>query len=226
MAARGTGRRHRILRRKRPARAHQYSAESLVRAMETTGQHRGQLYLLVREHPEQQPAARRTGDGSHSGAARTLPQAHAGRSDLIILRSNTRDVLQSDRRSAALPANGVYLLDQIRACSSVYMRGRDEEMISRRDFLTAVSGATAAALLPRFTWASGPTIEVPGKAGMIVRSARFLDLEMPPEFFDSWLTPVPHFFVRNHMHEPSTLDADSWRLSVGGGGADPLAANP
>ena len=57
-------------------------------------------------------------------------------------------------------------------------------------------------------------VVVPGKAGMIVRSARFLDLEMPPEFFNSWITPVPHFFVRNHMHEPSTLDADSWTLAL------------
>jgi sulfite oxidase len=89
-------------------------------------------------------------------------------------------------------------------------------MILRRDFLTAASGVAAAVLLPRFTWATDPTVEVPGKAGMIVRSARFLDLEMPPEFFASWLTPVPHFFVRNHMHEPSRLDAEGWRLSVGG----------
>jgi sulfite oxidase len=95
-------------------------------------------------------------------------------------------------------------------------------MISRRDFLTAVSGGVAATLLPRLTWADEPPVVVPGEAGMIVRSARFLDLEMPPEFFDSWLTPVPHFFVRNHMHEPSTLDADEWRLNIGGEVEKPL----
>jgi sulfite oxidase len=98
-------------------------------------------------------------------------------------------------------------------------------MILRRDFLTAASGVAAAVLLPRFTWATDPTVEVPGKAGMIVRSARFLDLEMPPEFFASWLTPVPHFFVRNHMHEPSTLDAEGWRLSVGGGVENPFSVS-
>lgn len=95
-------------------------------------------------------------------------------------------------------------------------------MISRRDFLTAVSGGVAATWLPRFTWADEPPVVVPGEAGMVVRSARFLDLEMPPEFFDSWLTPVPHFFVRNHMHEPSTLDADEWRLNIGGEVEKPL----
>ena len=77
-------------------------------------------------------------------------------------------------------------------------------------------------MLPRFTWADEPPVVVPGEAGMIVRSARFLDLEMPPEFFDSWLTPVPHFFVRNHMHEPSTLDADEWRLNIAGEVKKPL----
>ena len=51
---------------------------------------------------------------------------------------------------------------------------------------------------------------------MIVRSSRFLDLETPVEFFNSWLTPVPHFFVRNHMHEPSELEPSAWRLNVGG----------
>jgi len=60
------------------------------------------------------------------------------------------------------------------------------------------------------------TIEIPGEDGMIVRSFRFLDLETPVEYFNTWLTPVPHFFVRNHMHEPSQLDADGWHLTVGG----------
>jgi sulfite oxidase len=89
-------------------------------------------------------------------------------------------------------------------------------MISRREFLAAVSGGAAATMLPDFAWAANPGIEIPGKAGMIVRSARFLDLEMPLEFFDSWITPVPHFFVRNHMHEPASLDVDGWKLSISG----------
>lgn len=97
------------------------------------------------------------------------------------------------------------------------------KMITRRGFLTGVSGGiAAAALVPGFTWAERG-VEVSGKAGMIVRSARFLDLEMPSEFFDSWITPVPHFFVRNHMHEPSTWDAGSWKLSISGEVERPLS---
>lgn len=98
-------------------------------------------------------------------------------------------------------------------------------MISRRDFLARVSAglAAAAALHPAFTWAADqPGVYIPGEAGMIVRSARFLDLEMPPEFFDSWITPVPHFFVRNHMHEPSMIDAGTWQLTIGGEVEKPL----
>jgi DMSO/TMAO reductase YedYZ molybdopterin-dependent catalytic subunit len=98
-------------------------------------------------------------------------------------------------------------------------------MIRRRDFLRAVplGFLAASALPPWFAMAEQEAgVVIPGKAGMIVRSARFFDLEMPPEFFDSWITPVPHFFVRNHMNEPSTLDGQTWRLAVTGELEKPL----
>ncbi len=99
-------------------------------------------------------------------------------------------------------------------------------MISRRELLknTSLVLAAAGAAQPLLSWAASqydvPTI--PGKEGMILRSFRFLDLEMPMEFLSSWITPVPHFFVRNHMFEPSTLDAAEWRLSVTGEVEKPL----
>jgi len=79
----------------------------------------------------------------------------------------------------------------------------------------ALVGGAAPTLL---TWAlpQPQGVEVPGEDGMILRSFRFVDLESPVEYFNTWLTPVPHFFVRNHMHEPSELDAHDWRLSLGG----------
>ena len=91
-------------------------------------------------------------------------------------------------------------------------------MISRRAFIGQLAGAAAGvSVLNPLAWGSeASSDEVAGKEGMIVRSRRFLDLEMPTEFFNSWITPVPHFFVRNHMHEPSMLDAKEWRLTVGG----------
>jgi DMSO/TMAO reductase YedYZ molybdopterin-dependent catalytic subunit len=57
---------------------------------------------------------------------------------------------------------------------------------------------------------------------MILRSERFLDLEMPPEFANSWITPVPRFFVRNHMHEPSTVGAEGYELTIGGAVEKPV----
>lgn len=94
-------------------------------------------------------------------------------------------------------------------------------MCSRRNFLKQISGAALAAsatpsLLSWAAHAQSTSIDVPGEDGMIVRSFRFVDLETPVEYFNTWLTPVPHFFVRNHMHEPSALNADDWRLTVGG----------
>jgi sulfite oxidase len=101
-------------------------------------------------------------------------------------------------------------------------------MSSRRKFLKQMSGAAlaAAAAPAMLTWAlplaQGQSVEVPGEDGMILRSFRFTDLETPVEYFNSWLTPVPHFFVRNHMHEPSELNADDWRLTIGGEVENPV----
>jgi sulfite oxidase len=97
-------------------------------------------------------------------------------------------------------------------------------MNPRRDFLKQMSAAALVVGAAPFTWAlpQGQAVEVPGEDGMILRSFRFVDLESPVEYFNTWLTPVPHFFVRNHMHEPSELDAGSWRLSVGGEVERPL----
>src|SRR5258708_15259884 len=52
---------------------------------------------------------------------------------------------------------------------------------------------------------------------MIVCTFGLLDIGVLMEFMNSWITPVPHFFVRNHMHMPSTLlDTSDWRLNIGG----------
>jgi DMSO/TMAO reductase YedYZ molybdopterin-dependent catalytic subunit len=92
-------------------------------------------------------------------------------------------------------------------------------MISRRHFLKGASGLALAvpAFYPRLGWAAGEAgVLIQGKDGLIVRSFRFLDLETPVEYFNTWLTPAEHFFVRNHMHEPNTLDPAQWKLSIGG----------
>jgi len=101
-------------------------------------------------------------------------------------------------------------------------------MNSRRDFLKQVStAALAAGAAPSLlSWAvpaqQSATLDLPGEDGLILRSFRFVDLETPVEYLNTWLTPVPRFFVRNHMHEPSELDAQDWRLTVGGEVEKPL----
>src|SRR5579863_1022161 len=102
-------------------------------------------------------------------------------------------------------------------------------MKSRRTFLRQMSAsAVAIGVTPSLlSWAlplpPNDTINLPGEDGMIVRSFRFFDLETPVEYFNTWLTPVQRFFVRNHMHEPSELSADDWRLTVGGEVEKPLS---
>ncbi len=98
-------------------------------------------------------------------------------------------------------------------------------MTSRRDFLKAASAAAlaASAARPLLSWAKEDSaVTIPGKDGMIVRSSRFLDLETPVEFMTDWITPVNHFYVRNHMFEPARFDAKAWQLSITGEVAQPL----
>jgi sulfite oxidase len=97
-------------------------------------------------------------------------------------------------------------------------------MISRREFVLGASAAIGAvgAIRPLLSWGAEESPAIPGKTGMIARSLRFLDLEMPAEYANSFVTPVEHFYVRNHMHEPNTVDPGEWRLSVGGEVEKPL----
>jgi DMSO/TMAO reductase YedYZ molybdopterin-dependent catalytic subunit len=97
-------------------------------------------------------------------------------------------------------------------------------MTTRRDFLKTASAAAlaAGAAHPLLSWAAEDPVAIPGKDRMIVRSSRFLDLETPVEFMTDWITPVNHFFVRNHMFEPAKIDAQSWQLSIAGEVEKPL----
>jgi len=57
--------------------------------------------------------------------------------------------------------------------------------------------------------------------GMIVYSEEYITREMPVSFFDSWITPTEHFFVRNNEHMPQ-IDVAEWKLSITGEVARPL----
>jgi sulfite oxidase len=102
-------------------------------------------------------------------------------------------------------------------------------MNSRRNFLKQISSTAllVTAIRPLLTWAlpQDQSVAVPGEEGMVLRSFRFIDLESPVAYFNTWLTPVPHFFVRNHMFEPSELDPAGWQLTIGGEVEKPLTLN-
>ncbi len=84
-------------------------------------------------------------------------------------------------------------------------------MNSRRKFVKQISAvALVAGAAPSIlSWAlpQPQSVDFPGEDGMILRSFRFVDLETPVEYFNTWLTPVPHFFVRNHGRHDSPVRA-------------------
>jgi sulfite oxidase len=100
-------------------------------------------------------------------------------------------------------------------------------MFSRRDFLYSAGFTLVAAHVskPMLAWAGqdDQVAPVPGKEGMILRSYRFLDLETPVDYMDSWITPEPHFYVRNHMHMPGSVDSPTWKLSISGEVENPIS---
>src|SRR5437667_8795494 len=100
-----------------------------------------------------------------------------------------------------------------------------QRRISRRHFLrkTLLTG-TGRAIASRFPWPELAEAQglVPGKEKLIIRSLRFYDLETPVHLFDSFITPVDLFFVRNHMSEPTEFDPDAYRLKVIGDVEHPL----
>ncbi len=98
-------------------------------------------------------------------------------------------------------------------------------LLARREFLgTAARWFTAAALaapvlngspLGWLATAAAQEAVYPGKEKMIVRSLRYMDLEMPVELLNSWITPADLFYVRTHLPQPSVNLAE-WRLRVTG----------
>src|SRR5204862_3793009 len=57
--------------------------------------------------------------------------------------------------------------------------------------------------------------------GKIVRSEEPLNLEMPFEQLDGFITPTKSFYVRTHFPIP-TIDQNKWRLRVEGEVANPF----
>ena len=65
-------------------------------------------------------------------------------------------------------------------------------------------------------------VTIPGKRPMILHNDRPEDLETPVRYFNSWITPVDAFFVRQHIPRPAKIDPAAYRLTVNGMVSKPL----
>src|SRR5438132_11170948 len=83
---------------------------------------------------------------------------------------------------------------------------------NRRQVLAAVLAAAAA----RWIKGADAGVTVAGKRPMILHNDRPEDLETPLPYFDSWVTPLDAFFVRQHLPRPAPIDPAAYRLTIGG----------
>jgi len=85
-------------------------------------------------------------------------------------------------------------------------------LLDRRQIFAALAASAAGRVLR----AADDSVAIPGKRPMILHNDRPEDLETPVRYFDSYLTPVDAFFVRQHIPRPAPIDAQAYRLTVNG----------
>ena len=90
---------------------------------------------------------------------------------------------------------------------------------TRRNWFATLASAAAASQVAR---GADDAVAIPGKRPMILHNDRPEDLETPVRYFDSWITPVEVFFVRQHLPRPQKIDPAAYRLNVNGMVSKPL----
>jgi DMSO/TMAO reductase YedYZ molybdopterin-dependent catalytic subunit len=110
-------------------------------------------------------------------------------------------------------------------------------MRTRRDVLVGMSATGLALGMPR-AFAQGLNLDpalpagvrsiaildkLPGKVPLIKLAWRPPNFETPVSHFRTTITPNDAFFVRYHLADIPEVDAKSWRLKVGGEGAERTA---
>ncbi|MEO8372519.1 MAG: molybdopterin-dependent oxidoreductase, partial [Candidatus Solibacter sp.] len=88
---------------------------------------------------------------------------------------------------------------------------------NRRQIFSALLAAAAA---PQLRGADAPAF--PGKRPMILHNDRPEDLETPVKYFDTWVTPLDAFFVRQHLPRPAAIDPAAHRITLNGLVSKPL----
>src|SRR4249919_80161 len=111
--------------------------------------------------------------------------------------------------------------------------------LNRRKFFTttAAVGAAFASGIPLFSDAEAAGLNLPpalpeglrsnavldalpGKKPLIKLSYRPANYETPMEYFRTAITPNDAFFVRYHLSDIPQVDAKTWKLRIGGEGAN------
>lgn len=87
-------------------------------------------------------------------------------------------------------------------------------------FEAAAAGLDLPAGLPSGVQDDARLDALPGKKPLIKLSYRPPNYETPVEYFKTQITPNDAFFVRYHLSDIPEVDAKTWKLSVGGAGAN------
>jgi len=74
----------------------------------------------------------------------------------------------------------------------------------------------STAVTSQFVRGADDPVAIAGKRPMILHNDRPEDLETPVRDFDSWVTPIDVFFVRQHLPRPGAIDPAAYRLAVNG----------
>lgn len=85
------------------------------------------------------------------------------------------------------------------------------------------AGAAKEPGLPAGTRSEAVLEALPGKKPLIKLSYRPPNYETPIEYFRTPITPNDAFFVRYHLSDIPEVDANTWKLSIGGDGAEKQA---
>ena len=91
--------------------------------------------------------------------------------------------------------------------------------VTRRNLFAALA---SAAVTCQIAQSADDPVTIAGKRPMILHNDRPEDLETPVRYFDSWVTPIDVFFVRQHHPRPGAIDPEAYRLTVNGMVSKPL----
>ena len=91
---------------------------------------------------------------------------------------------------------------------------------SPRLSLAEVLGAKLPGALPEGTRSEAVLDALPGKKPLIKLSYRPPNYETPIEYFRTAITPNDAFFVRYHLSDIPEVDSATWKVAVGGEGAN------